>query len=354
LKPAACADDITLVVGTGLHRRRGPTSTNAFSAAGSSRVYRVVDHVAKDRSTQGAPADDARGVDVWLNREYMRADLRIVTGFVEPHLFAGYSGGGKAVLPAIAGAEAIMANHDARMIGHPKATWCTTEGNPIFEEMRDVALKSEPSFLLNVTLDEQQRVTGVFAGELAAAHDAAIAQAIRHPAPVRYRSGDERRATADRPVSGGEGAVRRARRGPAARSCSPPSAARPPEYVSVAQRTLARRAAARSSTRHVTTFDHGGAGAAWCRPAAMQHLRCRERRAAHRARPDGGQRSPLIANGARRSATSHHASSPGSSVRASHPRRASAHGQQGEARWTNHDSMKYCALAGHSCRTAHQ
>ena len=126
---------------------------------------------------------------VWLNREYLNADLRILTGFVEPHLFAGYSGGGKAVLPAIAGADEIMANHDARMIGHPKATWCTTDGNPIFEQMRDVALKTDPSFIVNVTLDEEKRITGVFAGELRAAHDAAIAQAARQairPIPHLY------------------------------------------------------------------------------------------------------------------------------------------------------------------------
>jgi nickel-dependent lactate racemase len=72
-----------------------------------------------------------------------------------------------------------MANHDAAMLGHPKATWCTTEGNPIFEEMRDVALASGVSFCVNVTLDERKRITGVFAGDLVAAHDAAIAQAAR-------------------------------------------------------------------------------------------------------------------------------------------------------------------------------
>src|SRR5438067_3901832 len=120
-----------------------------------------------------------RGTDVWLNSAYLDADIRIVTGFVVPHLFAGYSGGGKAVLPAIAGAEAIMANHDATMVGHPNAIWCTTEGNPLFEEMRYVALRSDPTFTLNVTLDESKRITGVFAGELAAAHDVAIEQAAR-------------------------------------------------------------------------------------------------------------------------------------------------------------------------------
>ncbi len=176
---------ITIVVGTGLHRASRLDEHERFLGDEILSRYRVVDHDARDRTTQrfftntpprpGAP----EGVEVWLNREYLDADLRILTGFVEPHLFAGFSGGGKAVLPALAGADAIMANHGARMVGHPKAIWCTTEGNPIFEEMRAVALKSQPSFTVNVTLDEQKRITGVFAGELIAAHDAAIAQAAR-------------------------------------------------------------------------------------------------------------------------------------------------------------------------------
>ena len=177
--------DITIVIGTGLHRPSRADERERMLGGEIAARYRIIDHDARDRSTQSLLGTTARGVDVWVNRAYMDADLRILTGFVEPHLFAGYSGGGKAMLPGICGAEAIMANHDARMIGHPKATWCTTEGNPIFEEMRDVALKSEPSFILNVTLDERKRVTGVFAGEMAAAHDAAMAQAARqHIRPI--------------------------------------------------------------------------------------------------------------------------------------------------------------------------
>jgi len=178
--------DITIVIGTGLHRQSRPDELRRVLGDEILTRYPIVDHDARDRSTHEhlltmppRRGGLAGGVDVRLNRAYVQADLRIITGFVEPHLFAGYSGGGKAVLPAIAGAEAIMANHDARMVGHPKATWCTTDGNPIFEEMRNVALKSDPSFTLNVTLDEQKRITGVFAGQLTAAHDAAIAQAAR-------------------------------------------------------------------------------------------------------------------------------------------------------------------------------
>ncbi len=182
-------DDITIVVGTGLHRVSRPDEHARFLGEAILSRYRVVDHDARDASTQVFLATGPRTIGVWLNREYLNADLRILTGFVEPHLFAGYSGGGKAVMPGIAGADEIMANHETRMIGHPKATWCTTEGNPIFEQMRDVALKTDPSFIVNVTLDEEKRVTGVFAGELRAAHDAAIAQAARQsirPIPHLY------------------------------------------------------------------------------------------------------------------------------------------------------------------------
>jgi nickel-dependent lactate racemase len=172
-------DAITIVIGTGLHRPSRPEERERILGREIVSQYRVVDHDARDRSTQTFLMTTARGVDVWVNTAYMEADLRILTGFVEPHLFAGYSGGGKAMLPGICGAESIMANHDARMIGHPKATWCTTAGNPIFEEMRDVALKTSPAFTLNVTLDESKRITGVFAGEMVVSHEAAIAQAER-------------------------------------------------------------------------------------------------------------------------------------------------------------------------------
>jgi nickel-dependent lactate racemase len=83
------------------------------------------------------------------------------------------------VLPGIAGADIIMSNHGADMLSHPKATWCETVGNPIFEEMRDVALATRPTFLVNVTLNEKKEITGVFAGDMVAAHDAGIAQAGR-------------------------------------------------------------------------------------------------------------------------------------------------------------------------------
>ena len=172
-------DDIVILIGTGLHRGSRPDERERILGTKIARDYRVEDHDARDRAMQRHLLTTARGVDVTLDRRYLDARVRIVTGFVEPHLFAGYSGGGKAVLPGTAGISAIMSNHDARMIAHPKSTWCVTDSNPIFEEMRDVALKSDVAFCINVTLDQHKQITGVFAGDLLAAHETAIAQAAR-------------------------------------------------------------------------------------------------------------------------------------------------------------------------------
>jgi nickel-dependent lactate racemase len=172
-------ESVVLVIGTGMHRSSTPGERERILGPEIARSYEVIDHDARDKNTLAYLTTTARGVEVWVNRRYLEADVRIVTGFVEPHLFAGYSGGGKGVLPGVAGAEIVMSNHGAEMLGHPKATWCSTEGNPIFEEMRDVALLSKPSFLVNVTLNERREITGVFAGELVAAHEAGIAQAER-------------------------------------------------------------------------------------------------------------------------------------------------------------------------------
>ena len=74
------------------------------------------------------------------------------------------------VMPAVAGLDTVMRNHGARMIGDPNATWGMTEGNPIWEEIREAALMAPPAFSLNVTLNKQHEITGVFAGDLLASH----------------------------------------------------------------------------------------------------------------------------------------------------------------------------------------
>jgi nickel-dependent lactate racemase len=110
----------------------------------------------------------------------MAADFRVYTGFIEPHFFAGFSGGPKAVLPALAGQESVLSNHGRDMIAHPMATWGITAGNPIWEEMKEAALMTSPSFLVNVAINDVREITGVFAGDVVEAHAAGCAFAREH------------------------------------------------------------------------------------------------------------------------------------------------------------------------------
>jgi nickel-dependent lactate racemase len=180
LHAAGVTDDvITIVNGTGLHRPNTQSELEEMLGAGIANRFRVVQHVARDPSTLTLVGHSRRGVPVEFCTAYVEADVRVVTGFVEPHLFAGYSGGAKGVMPGVAGTHIVMSNHGAENLSHPKASWCSTDGNPVFEEMRAICDLCPPHFLLNVTLDSERGITGVFAGDLLPAHEAAIKQAER-------------------------------------------------------------------------------------------------------------------------------------------------------------------------------
>jgi nickel-dependent lactate racemase len=161
---------ITLLNGLGTHRRQTEAELRAMLGDAVVDNYRCLQHDCHDDANLVALGETSLGHPVRINRHYMEADVRVLTGFIEPHFFAGYSGGPKAVLPSLAGTESVFTNHGRGMIADPSATWAVTEGNPIWEEMREVALRTRPDFLLNVTLNERRQITGIFAGEMMAAH----------------------------------------------------------------------------------------------------------------------------------------------------------------------------------------
>jgi nickel-dependent lactate racemase len=123
--------------------------------------YGLSIHVSTEKETLTSLGTNSFGGPVYVNSEYYRADVKILTGFIEPHFFAGFSGGPKAVLPGVAGAETVMHNHGAQMIGNPKATWGITRGNPLWEEIHEVAAMTHPTFLINVTLNKDRAITGI-------------------------------------------------------------------------------------------------------------------------------------------------------------------------------------------------
>lgn len=163
-------EDITLLNGLGTHRRQTESELCAMLGDHVVKNYRCLQHDCNDDRNLLSLGVTSLGHPVRVNRPYLEADVRILTGFIEPHFFAGFSGGPKAILPSLAGAESVFTNHGLQMISHPKATWGVTEGNPIWMEMREVALLTKPTFLLNVALNARREITGIFAGDMLAAH----------------------------------------------------------------------------------------------------------------------------------------------------------------------------------------
>jgi nickel-dependent lactate racemase len=172
--------DISLLNGLGTHRRQTETELRAMLGDRIVDQYRCMQHDCFEDADLVSLGVTALGHPVRVNRVYLEADVRILTGFIEPHFFAGFSGGPKAILPSLAGAESVFTNHGLPMIAHPKATWGITQGNPIWEEMREVALRTNPTFLLNVALNARKEITGVFAGDMLAAHAEGCAFVKQH------------------------------------------------------------------------------------------------------------------------------------------------------------------------------
>ena len=163
-------ENITLFNALGTHRQNTDKELGDMLGGSIVEAYRIVQNDAFDGSTHVRLGKTSRGHDVLVNKELMACEVKILTGFIEPHFFAGFSGGGKAVMPGMAGLITVLGNHDAGMIGDPKATWGVTRGNPIWEEIHEVSSKVDPTFLVNVTLNRNKEITGVFAGGLEEAH----------------------------------------------------------------------------------------------------------------------------------------------------------------------------------------
>jgi lactate racemase len=168
-------EDIVVLVATGTHRGNTEDELRAMLGDEVLAAVRVVNHDARDDATLTWMGRFGADVPVWLNSEWAAADLRITTGFVEPHFFAGFSGGPKLVAPGLAGLETTLTLHDAARIGHPEARWGLMQGNPVHDDVRAIAAATGTHFSLDVVLDGEQRIAHAFGGELFAMHDAACA-----------------------------------------------------------------------------------------------------------------------------------------------------------------------------------
>lgn len=170
-------EQITIFIATGTHRGNTPEELAEMLGPEVVARHAIVNHDAFDLGAHAYLGELRSGGPIWLDRRFLSCSLKVLTGFIEPHFFAGFSGGPKMIAPGLAALETVLHLHGAAFIGHPKATWGVTEGNPIHDAVREIAARVRPDFSLDVTINKYHAITAVFAGELFEAHRAGCAYA---------------------------------------------------------------------------------------------------------------------------------------------------------------------------------
>ncbi|MGH7787486.1 MAG: nickel-dependent lactate racemase, partial [Candidatus Binatia bacterium] len=170
---------IEILVATGLHRPNTPAELAEMTSPAIVAGYRIRNHDARDAAAHVHRGRTARGTEVWIDRGYVDAELKVITGLIEPHLMAGFSGGRKAVAPGLAAVETMRSLHGTAMLEDHIGPGIVA-GNPFHAELIGIARQVGVDCMVDVSIDRRRRITGVFAGDLEAAHAAGAAAVERH------------------------------------------------------------------------------------------------------------------------------------------------------------------------------
>jgi len=174
-------EKILILVATGLHRPNEGEELREI--VGSDEVFRTIraeNHFARDREAHADLGKTSRGIPILIDRRFVEADLKIVTGLVEPHFMAGYSGGRKLVAPGVAYQDTILNFHTAHILEHEKSANCIIEGNPLHEEQIEIVRKIGGIVALNVAIDEKRNIGFVNFGAVEASHQEAVEFMRKH------------------------------------------------------------------------------------------------------------------------------------------------------------------------------
>lgn len=162
--------DITILIATGMHRATTKEELIAKYGKEIAEHEKFVIHVSRNDEDMVSIGTLPSGGDCRINKLAANADLLISEGFIEPHFFAGMSGGRKSVLPGIASKVTVLANHCSEFINSPKARTGILQGNPIHEDMLYAAKAAKLAFICNVVIDADKKVIAAFAGDREKAH----------------------------------------------------------------------------------------------------------------------------------------------------------------------------------------
>jgi len=163
-------DKITILLGNGTHRANSVKELTLMFGSDIIKRIKILNHDCNNKQNCVLVGRSKSNGDIYLNRVYVEADKRIILGFIEPHFFAGFSGGPKGIIPAIAGLQTILHVHRSELISDPRSTWGELVENPIQKEIREMVKICPPDFLINVTLDCDKNITGFFCGNYLEAH----------------------------------------------------------------------------------------------------------------------------------------------------------------------------------------
>jgi len=164
--------DIHILVATGVHRATGAAELLEKFGEHITQRETILVHDAFDEKKLTYKGKLPSGCDFSVDTQVDWADLVVAEGFIEPHFFAGFSGGRKAILPGIASAGSVMSNHCYRLIDHPRSRTGFLDGNPIHADMCAAARLAGLAFILNVVIDAEKNVVRAFAGDPERAHEA--------------------------------------------------------------------------------------------------------------------------------------------------------------------------------------
>jgi nickel-dependent lactate racemase len=168
-------EGVTILIATGLHRGATEEEINTIVGPEIAAKYRIVSHDAKALAEHRFLGETGRGTPVYIDERFVAADLHITLGFIEQHLMAGFSGGRKLVAPGLAAQETIKVLHSPRFMREPLATEGSIAQNPLHADLLEIARMVRHDFMLDVTLTQERRISGVFAGDPVQAHAAGVA-----------------------------------------------------------------------------------------------------------------------------------------------------------------------------------
>ncbi len=173
-------DQLIILIATGYHRTSREDELERILGNNLVRRLKVIDHIATDKDILINIGKISDKHPILINKHYYKADLKILTGYVEPHFFFGFAGGRKSIIPGIAGAETLQKNHSAENIASPYARFGIFKENPLHQHSIEISRKVGADFIVNVCINERHEIVQVASGNFEKAHEKLVNYQLKH------------------------------------------------------------------------------------------------------------------------------------------------------------------------------